>query len=234
MNWLYNGDKNKKRTCEIMKDNERTLTTKVFWKKNPISPFSGWIRKQIEITSWALKGYPIPSPDKVKVNTVKKYADMFGIKTFVETGTYLGQMIDGIKEIFDTIISIELDDFLFKRAADRFARFENITILHGDSASLLPGCIESIKTPILFWLDAHYSAGITAKADKETPIWLEVESILKHPLYREHVILIDDARCFDGTNDYPTLQDLERLVKSVNPDFVVAMEDDIVRIHRKI
>jgi hypothetical protein len=210
------------------------MITKESSKKNPLSPFCGWVKKQIGITSWALRGYPVPSPDMVKVNTVKKYADRFGIKTFVETGTYLGQMIDGIKDTFDSITSIELDDLLFRRAAYRFSADKKITLLHGDSANLLPGSIADIDTPILFWLDAHYSAGITAKSDKETPIWRELESILNHPLSQQHVILIDDARCFDGTNDYPTLNDLERLVMSEKPGFIVTTEDDIIRIHRKI
>ena len=192
------------------------------------------LRKKIEATRWAFSGCPISPPDRVKSNAVKEYAEQFQIKIFVETGTYLGQMIDGTKENFDEIVSIELDNELFERAKKRFSEFKNITILHGDSAEILPKCIKDIRKPILFWLDAHYSAGFTIKGNLNTPINIELESILKHPLNTEHVILIDDARCFNGNDDYPTLNELEQLVMNKNPNLIFNVKDDIIRIHKKI
>lgn len=44
-----------------------------------------------------------------------------------------------------------------------------------------------------------------------TPISIEVDSIL-NSRHRGHVILIDDARLFDGVNDYPPL---EALISSI-------------------
>jgi hypothetical protein len=165
---------------------------------------------------------------------VKEYAQKFNIETFVETGTYLGQMIDATKENFKEIVSIELDKNLFERAKNRFSGYKNITILQGDSSELLPGYIQNIRKPILFWLDAHYSAGFTAKGKLNTPIMKELESILIHPLNTEHVILIDDARHFNGGDDYPTLHELRQLAMNKNPNLILNVKDDIIRIHKKI
>ena len=49
----------------------------------------------------------------------------------------------------------------------------------------------------------------------------------------DHVILIDDARCFTGFNDFPTLLDLEGFVRSWRPGWAFYVEDDIINIHRQ-
>ena len=192
------------------------------------------IRKIFATTWWAYEQFPVSPPDRVKSDVVKEYAQKFNIETFVETGTYLGQMIDATKENFKEIVSIELDKNLFERAKNRFSGYKNITILQGDSSELLPGYIQNIRKPILFWLDAHYSAGFTAKGKLNTPIMKELESILIHPLNTEHVILIDDARHFNGGDDYPTLHELRQLAMNINPNLILNVKDDIIRIHKKI
>jgi hypothetical protein len=192
------------------------------------------VRKKYEATKWAMKGCPVSPPDMIKCNTVKEYAENFKLRVFIETGTYLGQMIDETRSNFDEIISIELDKDLFERAKNKFTDAKNITLLQGDSAELLPKCIKEIKRPILFWLDAHYSAGFTTKGNLSTPITREIKSILEHPLNAEHVILIDDARCFNGEDDYPTIKELKHLVINKNPDFILDIKNDIIRIHRRL
>ena len=79
--------------------------------------------------------------------------------------------------------------------------------------------------------DGHYSAGITAKGDLETPIMQELEAILSHSI-KNHVILIDDAREFTGMNDYPTVSQLKEFVAKSRPDYQVDLENDILRIHQ--
>ena len=43
-------------------------------------------------------------------------------------------------------------------------------ILQGDSTDVLPEVVEKMDEPTLFWLDGHYSGGITASGEQETPI----------------------------------------------------------------
>jgi hypothetical protein len=44
------------------------------------------------------------------------------------------------------------------------------------------------------------------------------------------VILIDDARWFDGRTQYPTIQELRAGVEREYPGHVVEVKDDIIRI----
>jgi hypothetical protein len=139
-------------------------------------------------------------------------------------------MVWTVKDLFRSIFSIELSTDLWKRAQKRFRTESKIEICQGDSCEVLPRILSRVSEPCLFWLDGHYSAGQTAKGFIETPIVQELETIFAHPV-REHVILVDDARCFDGTHDYPKLDELRQMVAEHRPEFVFVVANDIIRIH---
>ncbi|MDP3043285.1 MAG: hypothetical protein Q8N21_02695 [bacterium] len=167
--------------------------------------------------------------NKIKQRVVKKYARKFKYSTFVETGTYKGDMVDAMKNIFSKIYSIELSPVLFAKAQERFAGASNINLRCGDSGIILKEIIQEIKIPALFWLDAHYSKGDTARGEKDTPILQELEIILSHPV-KNHVILIDDALCFNGTNDYPKISEIKSFIEKRAPHYTVKVINDIFRI----
>lgn len=149
---------------------------------------------------------------------------------FIETGTFLGTMDYSVRNMFRAIYSIELGVDLSKRARSRLRFYPHIQIVQGDSGKLLPQIMKNISERCLFWLDGHYSEGMTAKGSLETPIVEELETIFEHGV-KDHVILIDDARCFDGTHDYPTLEQVRELVARHRPDYVFSVADDVIRIH---
>lgn len=186
---------------------------------------------EINRRKWELAGRPIPTPHAVKQMTIKEYADQYGTDIFVETGTYLGEMLDAVKYSFKKIYSIELSAELSKRAEKKFSRHKHIEIFEGDSSAVLSEILNYINEPCLFWLDAHYSEGITARGEKETPILDELKRIFNHSI-NNHIILIDDARCFKGQGDYPALEELKELIINRYPDFVFTVKDDIIRAHR--
>lgn len=204
---------------------------------NPLSlrlrnAFNHWSLRREEhrnLERWAANGRPVPPPHQLKRNVLREYAKRHGIRVLVETGTYMGEMVHAMREQFDTIFSIELAPELYKQAADRFAAFPNVNIVYGDSATMLPEILGKITEPALFWLDGHYSEGNTAKGSKDTPILSELEAVYQHPV-KHHVVLIDDARCFNGTGDYPTLSELERFVRLRLTDASFEVKDDIIRI----
>ena len=129
------------------------------------------------------------------------------------------------------MISIELDFDLFHNAKNKFAHEKKITIYHGDSGILLEKVLTDIEEPCLFWLDGHYSEGITAKGELNTPIINELTHIFNHSI-DNHIILIDDARCFTGEDDYPTLKFLQDFVNDKNPNLQFKVENDIIRIYK--
>ena len=117
-------------------------------------------------------------------------------------------------------------------ATHRFSLYANVKLLHGDSGSLLPACVATLCQPALFWLDGHYSGGLTAKGDVETPISAELHAILASPI-KNHVILIDDARCFNGSADYPFIDELIKTVREQS-DYHIEVSSDIIRLTPKM
>jgi hypothetical protein len=206
--------------------------TRHYLKKTFVYDVIQLFRQEREYWAWRASGQIGITPHRVKQKALLGYAARFSISTLVETGTYLGFMVSAVKRNFQQIYSIELDEYLFQRAKSKFVRFRHIQFLRGDSAQVLPGVLNRIHEPCLFWLDAHYSGGITAKGDLETPVVQELRQILSHPLAALHVILIDDALNFVGTNDYPTLQQVKNLVRTMCPSSMMTVKDDIIRIHR--
>jgi hypothetical protein len=85
----------------------------------------------------------------------------------------------------------------------------------------------------LFWLDGHYSGGVTGIGSLETPIIKELQTIFNHPLSKKHVILIDDARLFNGTRDYPKIEELQVFVKTQKENLEFYVENDIIVVLNK-
>ena len=177
-------------------------------KASPLFKIVTHLRNRRLITAWEKKGCPVPPPEVIKQTIVKAYARRYGLRTLVETGTYTGDMVNAVRNVFDHICSIEIDEDLFEKAKERFQGSFHITILLGDSASVLPQVLQSITGPCLFWLDGHYCGEGTGTGILETPIVHELEAILQHSC-SDHVVLIDDARLFTGTSDYPTVEELK-------------------------
>jgi hypothetical protein len=182
-----------------------------------------------QTAAWIATGRPAPAPPAVKQRIVADHQRLNGADCLIETGTYRGDMVFAQRRRFRRIFTIELDDRLFQRAVDRFRDLGNIVVLHGDSGQVLPTLLESVRWPCLFWLDGHFSGGITARGDLETPVVLELAAILRHPI-ADHVILIDDARCF-GQGDYPSIEALRDQVVAARPDWSLDVRDDVIRIH---
>ena len=198
------------------------------WRRWSVSP--GMIRlTRARITlQWWLAGKPVPPPNVVKQRTVIRYQARYGLRTFVETGTYTGEMVHAMSGHVDRIVSIEVAPALHAQAAKRFASQPHIHLLLGDSAALLPSVLESLEGPALVWLDGHYMGGESGRGTVDTPIMAELTALVAHPV-RGHVVLIDDARLFDGTGGYPRLDELTAWVKARRPSTDVSVDGDIIR-----
>ena len=169
------------------------------------------------------------APHKVKQETIKKLASENNINTFVETGIFLGKMIEAMIPHFKKIYSIELSKPLYDRAVNLFKNNKNVELLLGDSGVKITEVLTKLNEPAIFWLDGHYSGGITAMTEIETPIMAEIRNILSHPV-KNHIIVIDDARLFIGTRDYPTIEEVEKLVYSFDHNLKVMVLHDFIII----
>lgn len=189
--------------------------------------------KNKQIKAWTISGKPLPVPSIVKQTMVEEYQKLSGYTILVETGTYLGDMVNAQRKNFQKIYSIELGKDLYLRAVERFKSYRHINMIQGDSAIALDQITKELKDPVIFWLDAHYSGGITALGDKECPIFGEIDAIFKYTNHLPHILLVDDARCFVGQNDYPTIERLSHYIQSKQPKYVCEVKDDVIRFEVK-
>ena len=167
--------------------------------------------------------------DVEKHQVILEYAKRFHTRIFIETGTYEGETVAATRDMFTKLFSIELSESLYRQAKEKFSKDTHIQILQGDSGAVLPCVLGEVKEPCLFWLDAHDSKGKTARGNVVSPIMDEMRHILSHPV-KTHVILIDDARYFNGTNEYPTLEELHALIRQVKSYRVMEIKRDIIRL----
>jgi hypothetical protein len=169
------------------------------------------------------------APPPIKRRVIATYLYRYELKNFIETGTHLGDTLAFVASDRDVhCTSIELAPEYYRRATIRFRNWVNVSLKQGDSGKLMPEIIQRLDQPALFWLDGHYSGGLTARGDENTPISDELAVILKSPI-KTHVILIDDARCFDGSQGYPYLGQVLETIRSVS-NYKVEVSADIIRL----
>ncbi len=180
------------------------------------------------LRNWKKDGRYIPIPHIAKQEVIQYYQQNYGCNVLVETGTYLGEMVEAQLPFFKKIYSVELGVDLWKKAVAKFKKYNHVELLQGDSAKVLSKITEHLNEPTLFWLDGHYSSGITARGDTDCPIFGEIDAIFSFKKLN-HVILIDDARLFNGEGDYPTTEKLTEYVLTKNPNYKLSVKDDIIR-----
>jgi FkbM family methyltransferase len=163
-------------------------------------------------------------------------AQRFGIRAFVETGTYLGGTAEAAAEIFEDVHTIELSAELAQQATARLVARKNVRVYQGDSLELLPQILKRLSGPALFWLDGHWSTGRTARGKVNTPILDELRAI-KESGIRDAVILIDDLRLFgkpsqqvdssSSLHGYPDLNEIHRAVMAIDSSYQFLVLGDV-------
>jgi len=197
-------------------------------QRSPLGPPIRSIVSRSRLPMWIRNGRPEPAPPHQKQAIVAAAIRQHRPAVFVETGTYRGDTLALIAPMVGRAVSIELDPTLAQLARRRFRSHSNVEIHTGDSAVVLPDVVPTLAQPALFWLDGHYSGGSTADSGL-CPILAEIDTALGGAV--DHVLLIDDIRLFDGTDGYPTLEQLRSRIASRRPDYVFAVENDIARAY---
>jgi hypothetical protein len=168
-------------------------------------------------------------PPKRRREILRDYGRDHGLRVFVETGTANGDTPAYLAPFFDQLYTLEVGWEQYLSAQNRFAG-TNVTCLHGDSAERILEVLQQIgDTAALWWLDGHFCGG--DRADKDTPILEELTAIFATGV--PHVILIDDARLFEGMShygehDWPHIDQVKDLAAGHGYRYDCA--DDIIRL----
>lgn len=205
---------------------KKLLRKTPFWR--PLRIVKGYIALALMLITPDRVGRP--ATWLYKIFTIRKYARRFHIDIFIETGTNVGETLAGVRAAFRELHSVELGDALYQKARDRFVRYSSVHIHHGESAAFLRELAPKLSRPAIYWLDAHYSENNTARGEKDSPIVDELAICLGN--WRTgSVILIDDARYFDGRHaSYPTVVEIEAMVKRYREGLRCVVKRDLIRI----
>jgi len=161
--------------------------------------------------------------------------DGLGLRVAVETGTNLGESTAVLSEMVDRVWTVELSPKYAEWARARHAATPAITLLEGDSATVLAGLAPRLDQPALYWLDAHWCAGDSAGYDSQCPLLGEIEAIDTSPAAAESAILIDDASFFLACpypdyrrSDWPTFLEVADRLRARHPRHVTTLLDVII------
>lgn len=182
-------------------------------KNNPVYRFLSGIRDCLQ---WSKRHYAAPSPHFIKQGCLLRNG--LPAATWVETGTFLGQTTQLLAQHGTQVYSIEPEPKLYARARNLFSKHGNVEILNGTSEAVFPTLLPRITGDVNFWLDGHYSAGITFKGPQDTPILDELDCISRNIDHFGRIcVLVDDIRCFNPRlPEYSTYPSLDTLVAWAN------------------
>ena len=70
-------------------------------------------------------------------NLVELLKDALSLRVFVETGTFEGDTVARIEDLFDTVLSVEITQECYQRARGRFRGVKHVKPARGDSPTFL-------------------------------------------------------------------------------------------------
>jgi hypothetical protein len=154
-----------------------------------------------------------------------------GLERAIETGTFEGDGALTLAHVFPEVVSIEVSPSCYARAEERLGNVRNIDLLLGDSRSLMPGLIRP-DTPTLYFLDGHWSDGLTSGgADDQCPLIVEISALAGG--HDKDCIIIDDARYFVAAppppykaGDWPSFVDVIDALRAAHPSHHVTILGD--------
>lgn len=133
----------------------------------------------------------------LNINFLNQLRDNYkNYNIFVETGTYLCETILEMNKYFKKLNTIEIKKEIYDNAIKKYSNSnKNINFILGDSKEVFKKLLPSLNEDTIFFLDGHWSAGITGKSDKDCPLIEEIALI--NSLFKYNaIIIIDDYRLF--------------------------------------
>lgn len=165
-----------------------------------------------EEREWIQRQYAAPSLAHIKRTVLQRLGAPNAV--WVETGTFEGDTAALLALEAKEVYTIEPDSALFEKAETRFHSNPHVHVIHGLSEEVFPSLLPTLSGAVNFWLDGHYSGGITHQGPTDCPVREELLNIEKNlARYDSVTVLIDDIRCFDPSiTEYADYPDVNFLV----------------------
>lgn len=184
------------------------------------------------VLPWIANGFPAPAPRVVKNAVIRRYA--IPQSDFVETGTFLGDTAAFAAKYHPKVFTIEPQAELATNAQRRFKN-SNVTVRQGTSEAVLADVLRDLNGDITFWLDGHWSAGVTFKGEQVTPVIAELAIIESAATqFGKVAVFVDDARLFGGAPGhepgYPHLSEVLNWAR--RNGFTFSIQHDIIVMTR--
>ena len=141
----------------------------------------------------------------------------------METGTNIGESTVMVSNLFESVLSVEADPTLAKcaRALVGYMGIHNTEIHEGHSVEFVKRLEPRVGSQCVFFLDAHYSRGITTRMYGNCPLQEELNVIVSR--FPKAVIVADDVRTMNGRRGFPSLLSL---LSSIPPSMNVCIAHD--------
>ena len=150
--------------------------------------------------------------------------------TFVETGTAYGQSIDSIYQYFEKIFTVEISEKLYEWLTPQIGHWTNVQRVLGDSLIEIPKYLNSLtkEDHVFFWLDAHWSQGLSSKNHLDVPLLEECSIIDTEYQANLGLVIIDDVRLFetDDAEDWSGISKKNIIETFENFEILVTEEID--------
>jgi hypothetical protein len=206
--------------------------------RNPKAAASYALRKlglmDSEYNDWSKRQFAAPSPHFIKQTVLLRNG--LDDATWVETGTFMGDTTNLLSKSAKKVYSIEPEPSLFCKAEQRFRDASNVKIIRGLSEEIFPNLLPTLSGDICFWLDGHYSQGVTFKGPQDTPILDELKNIEMIIAKKgKIVVMIDDLRLFGSKetaySNYPPLDFLVDWARKNNLNWHIEHDIFIAKTH---
>ena len=171
--------------------------------------------------------------EKSKRKLLKILLKNITFENAVETGTYLGKSTRIFSKHIKNVYSIEIKKELYNFVKRKYAK-SKINFVFGMSEQVLKKIVLQIRGSTFFYLDSHYSGGITSRGKKVTSLNDELLTLDKFLFLLNSVIIIDDAKSINGTNDYPKFQVIKDFADQNNMKIYKTKVNSYILIGSKI
>lgn len=161
--------------------------------------------------------------DVTALEQIKKLRDVFGVKLFIETGTFKGVNAAVHANNFEYVVTVEKDEKYFAMAVSKLRFFSNTTVFRSDSASFLSspkfnGFLSKYGQAIIY-LDAHFYNPELPPEQR----WVILQELEALSNTRNVIIVIHDFDNGLGHLEYDkqsmNFEFLQRALKRINPNF---------------